>query len=242
MPISPSHLSVFLACIGVSILRNYARRGGPGPDVGGRLLAWLGGQPPRRPRRRWGRAAASVSHSASTVETPARTALSFPQSSGLRRRSRSTSWSRSSGLRDRRVIRCSSSPYRARSRAASGPPTTRARTTSSSTATTGAGGAGRAVLALTRLEAGRPGAGLTGAAFLHERVPVEGEIGMRVLEPRARFIVERASPDTSMCAGDRNRYSTRASPPAAWRRAIAVHHVRGLVASLVARVSEERHS
>jgi len=182
------------------------------PDAGraGAAISSSRRRPPRRPRRRGGRAAATASHSASTVETPARTALSFPQSSGLRRRSRSTSWSRSSGLRDRRDIRCSTSPYRARSRTASGAPSTRLSTESSAAATEGlGGGAGRA--GFDSRPCGRAdGAGLIVAASFTSECQSNDRSGCVCSSP-VRASSSSARRPTLMCAGDRNRYSTRAS-------------------------------
>ena len=167
-------------------------------------------RPPRRPRRRGGRAPATASHSASTVETPARTALSFPQSSGLRRRSRSTSWSRSSGLRDLREIRCNTSPYRARSRTASGAPRTRPSIESSEAMTGDLGGAaGRA--GFGSRPCGRDaGVGLTGAASFTSECQSNERSGCVCSSPALASSSSARRP-TLMCAGDRKRYSTRAS-------------------------------
>jgi hypothetical protein len=89
-------------------------------------------RPPRRPRRRCGSSAAMSSHPVVAATSPARTAAASAHSSGLRRRTRSVSRSRSSGVRARRAIRCSRSLYFRRRRAASCAPRTRPSTDSSS--------------------------------------------------------------------------------------------------------------
>lgn len=183
-------------------------------------------RPPRRPRRRCGRADTRVSHSASAVDTPARTAFSSAQSSGLRRWARSVSWSRSSGLRARRAIRCINSPYLARNRAASAAPSVRPRTDWSSTITEGT----------TRAAAG---AAACAAAFCWARISRHDRAGCSRSRSRSRsrgIAISRLSAcqsnDTSgwvcssairasssngrrptvACDGDRNRYSTRVRP------------------------------
>ena len=88
-------------------------------------------RPPRRPLRRDGSSPLIAFQPASAPGALARTAASSVQSSGLRRLRRSVSLSRSSGVRARRVIRCRSSAYLRRIRAASPAPSTRASTESS---------------------------------------------------------------------------------------------------------------
>jgi hypothetical protein len=194
------------------------------PDAGkaGAAVSSSRRRPPRRPRRRGGRAAPTASHSASTVETPARTALSFPQSSGLRRRIRSTSWSRSSGLRERRMIRWSTSPYRDRSRAASETPSTRPRIDSSGTLTGGRGGGGGGVGVCVGVCVGRAGfssrpcgraegAGLAVAASFTSECQSNERSGCVCSSPALASSSSARRP-TVTWAGDRKKYSTRASP------------------------------
>jgi len=80
-------------------------------------------RPPRRPRRRLGSWAAMASHRLSAVRACCRMTSDPVQSSGLTAVSSAVNRSRSSGVRDRRPTRCTSSAYRWRRRAASAAPT-----------------------------------------------------------------------------------------------------------------------
>ncbi len=62
---------------------------------------------------------------------------------------------------------------------------------------------------------------------------------MRVFQSRARFIVERAPSNGEMRR--RSKQVQHARVAARRRPTAAVHHVRGFVALLVARISQERH-
>ncbi len=83
------------------------------------------------------------------------------------------------------------------------------------------------------------GAALDRRRFLDDRLPVEREIGMRVFQSRARFIVERAPSNGEVRR--RSKQVQHARVAARRRPTAAVHHVRGFVALLVARISQERH-
>ena len=171
------------------------RRPGAGPGSAVSSSRW---RPPRRPRRRAGAGPRRrASHSASTVETPARTALSSAPVVRIETpEPLDVSWSRSSGaagtardpLQHFAVPRAK--PRRFRGARARGPASTVVRRRrQDAAARRGLPPASTPVPA----DSCRSARGLTGRRFASERSASRSdEIRMRVLERHPRFVVERA--------------------------------------------------
>src|SRR5262245_19061029 len=75
--------------------------------------------------------------------------------------------------------------------------------------------------------------------FAHQALPVEGQIGMRVLERFHHFVFKRAP--AHLAAGGRSEEIEHARTRGAVGAPIGMHDERGFVAPLVPRISDERH-